>query len=869
MLVDLVLRLRSLFRRESVERELEEELRFHFDQQVESSLRQGLTHDEAVRRARLAFGGIDQIKEEHRDARGLGFIVDLGRDVQYGARQIRRSPGFAVLAMLCLGLGIGVNTAIFSVISAVTLQPLPVADAERLVGITRDGSTGWAYAVYRDLETRSRTLSGLTLSWPMEADLDLDGNSQFVTSEAVPANYATVLGIRLSHGRWFADDGEPAAVISHAIWQRRFNLSPDVLGRRVRSHSESYTVVGVAPPEFTGVLAPLRTDLWVPIRTRPFIASRLEEGERQSGPFMLFGRLRHDASATGAAAELNAIDAQLAVEHGAPASARSPIVAEPVRGVPDVATRRQAGVFSALVAGLVGLILLIACVNVGNLLLVRGALRQREFAVRRALGASRFRLLRQLLVESLLLAIGGGVCGVVLAMWTGRLLEASLPPFLAWFEVQMDLSLDWRALVFATIASLAATIACGLFPAWRTSRTTALVAFKGEIGGGSPRRRPVGLVAQVVMSLVLLFVSGSFVQALLRLQAADPGFEVARRLYAYVFIPSPPAPADGRHDVYARALERLRALPGVANGALTSYLPLMPIGPECAAAPGGPQVTTTISAVDAGFFDTMGIDLIAGRAFTAADLATGAAAVVVSESLARRVWPNATAIGERVMVGCRTAQPAVVIGVVRDSAIRNLDEPMQPHLYRPFGPEEAGRLTAIVLETNDDPGSVVEPVRRALLGMGHDIRVYTVQPLEMHLERRYAPFRWLVSILSVFGLLALLLAGIGLYGVIAYRVTLRTQELAVRMALGATRQDIFREVVLHGLAIVLVGVAIGEVVTVALTGVAASMQEGLAPMSLSNHMAIALIWIAVALAACWLPAARAARVDPLVALRYE
>ncbi len=581
---------------------------------------------------------------------------------------------------------------------------------------------------------------------------------------------------------------------------------------------------------------------------------------------MLFGRLSADATPSQAAAELNAIETQLNAEHGGSKEIQPPIRAAHVRGLPDPGMRRRVGTLTTLLSAVVALVLLIACVNVGNLLLVRGALRQREFAVRRALGASRFRLLQQLLTESLVLAVGGGICGVILAGWTNRLLETSVPSIVTGFAVQLDLSLDWRALVFATIIALATTVLCGLLPAWRTSQTRALVAFKGEIGAGTPRRRPLGLVAQVVMSLVLLFVASSVLQALLRLQATDPGFDVATRLYAYTFLPSSPSAPESRREFYSQALERLRAVPGIQATAITSSL-LTPIGSDCASLPAGPPIATTTSAVDTGYFDIMGIDVIAGRGFSAVDLSTDAATVVLNESLARRIRPDGPAVGERVVIGCDGTQPAVVVGVVRDSGIAA--EPGQPHLYRPFAPPHSGGFAGIVMETRNDATGMVQPVRRTLLALGQGIRVYTVQPLSTHVEQRYAALRWLARMLTGFGLLALLLAAVGLYGVIAYRVALRTQEIGVRMALGASRADVFREVLMYGLAIVLVGVAIGEVLTAAATGIVGSMQEGIRPAGLSTHVVVALIWIAVALGACYLPAARAARVDPLVALRHE
>jgi predicted permease len=867
MLGDLILRLRSLLRGRVVEQELDDELRFHLEQQVDSHVRHGLSRDEAVRRARLEFGGLDQIKEAHRDARGIGILSHLGRDVRHALRQFRRSPGFTALAVLCLGLAIGVNTSIFGVLNSVLLRPMPVEAPEQLIVVSRGDTATFSYPVYRDVLERTRTMSGLTVSMPMESDLDIDGESRFVAAEVVSSNYARVIGIRPALGRWFTNDEESSAVISYTVWQERFNLSPDAIGQPVKSESQSYTIVGVAPPEYSGIFTPLRTDLWVPIRTRPSLVALLDDRTRER--FMLFGRLMDGATTAQVSSELNTIYARLRTEFPTTPATNAPIVADEVRGIADPANRRRSQVVVTLLTVVVGLVLLIACVNVGNLLLVRGAVRQREFALRRALGASRNRVLQQLLTESLMLAVAGGICGLVLAQWTNALLARSWPLVQGFFPVQLNFDLDWRVITFATLVSLATTVFCGLLPAWRASRTDGLVAFKGEIVVGVPRRRPLGLVAQVVMSFVLLLVAGTFVQALLRMQTADPGFAVAGRLYAFTFnSTSGLTPATAR-QFYARAVETVRTLPGVRTATLSFSLPLMPVASDCAARPNGPQIPITTGAVDPGYFETMEIGMVEGRDFGASDVASGSPVVVVNERLARGLWPDASAVGERVLVGCNETKLATVIGVARNSSVRRLGETPQPHVYFAFAQQYSGGLTAILLETNVPPGTLVEPVRRALLELGQGIRVYTVQPLSTHVDQSLNAIRWQTSVLTSFGLLALILAAIGLYGVITYRVALRTREIGVRMALGAGRRNVFREVIGQGLSIALVGVVIGELLMMMLGRVLGSLDADIRPPGMIVLIATGLIWIVVAILATYVPAARASGVNPLIALRYE
>jgi putative ABC transport system permease protein len=855
-----------LFRRRIAEQELDDELAFHLEELVNRHVAAGLSHAEAMRRARLDLGGFDQVKEAHMDARGGRLLEDLGSDLQYAGRQIRRSPGFAALAVLCLGLGIGANTSIFTALNSVLFRPLAGADPGRLVRLSRGTSASFSYPDFKDLQARGR-LSGLTASFPMESDLEVDGVSEFVAAEVVAANYGAVLGVAPALGSWFTTDTEPVAVISYAVWQNRFGGSTSVLGRRIGSEAQSYRIVGVAPRAFTGTFGPFRTDIWVPMRTRPRLASMLDDRSRPL--VMVFGRLHSGATMAQASAELNVIQRQLVAEHGVSTiDPLPPIVAEPVRGMPNPGGRRLVALSASLLMVVVGVVLLIACVNVANLLLVRGSLRRRELAVRQALGATRSRLMRQLLTESLVLAIGGGAGGLVLAVWTTRILERATPSMRSAFPIDLNLSLDWRVIAFATILSVVTTLVCGLVPAWRGSRTSGVAGFKGEIGGAVRRRRPFGLVAQVALSFVLLLIAGGVIDTLRRLQVTDPGFAVSGRLYAYIYFPSQSTPEAGR-QLYAQTLDRLRALPGVLSASQTSTLPLMPSGSDCVSLPGGPPLHASTSDIDLGYFHTVGIRMIAGRDFEAIDLPREASTIVITESLAKRLWPDRSPIEERVLIGCRSSQASVVIGVVRDSAVQNVGEPPQPRFYRPFAREYSGGLSAILLETGSDPAAMVTAVRETLLGTGHNIRVYAVQPLSTYIDQSFTGVRWMAMALSGFGLLALLLAAIGLYGVIAYRVSLRTQEIGVRMALGAGQAAIFRDVVLHGLMIAVAGVVIGEILAIPAIRALASVQAGIRPGDPAIHIASAVMWVVVACVACYVPASRAARVDPMEALRHE
>jgi putative ABC transport system permease protein len=505
-------------------------------------------------------------------------------------------------------------------------------------------------------------------------------------------------------------------------------------------------------------------------------------------------------------------------------------------------------------------------VNVGNLLLARGAARQHELGLRRALGASRTRLLRQLLTEGLVLATGGCVCGVLVALATTRILAASLPSIVPAFGTQLHLTLDWRALAFAMMASIAAGIVSNVTPARITMRMRGLQMLRGN-AVVARRRRQLGVIAQVALSLLLLLVAGSFVQRLLQLQTTTLGFAVEGRIYAYTFVPSDSTTPESRTAFYQRALDRLQTLPGVRSTALTSAMPLMPTDSECISDPPLKEQVSD-SAVSPRYFDTLGISLVDGGDFSATN-ATTPQGVIINETLSRQLWRGTSAVGRRITIGCKASRTELVLGVVRDSVLGAVGEEPRPHLYRSFTSADTGRLVPIIISVAGDANAINELIRRSLIDLGNGVRVYAVAPLSVYVEQSYGQLQWMTRMLAALGLLALVLAVVGLYGVMAYRVALRTREIGVRMALGAHRVDVFREVIAQGVGAVLIGLGSGEILAMTTLGWLGSMQEGIRQPSTVIHGVTAILWLGAALLASYLPAARAAGVDPLVALRHE
>jgi predicted permease len=870
--------LRAVALRSRMEGEMDAELRFHIDAFAEDLVRSGVPREEALRRARIEFGGVERTKEECRDARGVTLVESLVQDLRFGLRLLRKNPGFTLLAVLCLALGIGVNTSIFTVLDFTLLRPLAVIAPDEMTILSRAGNPQIAYADYLEYRNRNKAFAGMAASLPTESSLEVNDETHLATAEAVSGNYSKTMGLSTALGRWFTDENEPVAVLSYAAWRRFFNGDSHVLGRRVRSETQWYTVIGIAPPKFTGIYTPIQTEIWVPLRIwiqqHPDAQARLLDRADPWPLVMVFGRLRAHVSSSEAAANLNAIDPLIQAENRTVSkAATAPLTLEIIHGAPSPVTRRGAVPFLTLLFLVVGMVLLIACANVGNLLLARGAARERELSLRTAVGASKERLLRQLLLETLLLSLLGTGGGLFLGYWTNRLLNVlcgSLPAE-AQVALHLDPSLNSRVLAFALGLSFVCTLLCGLFPAWRSVRRDVYPALKG---GSAPKQRArlrhASLVAQVALSLILLLCAGLFLRSIYRMRAADPGFAVRNRFYVLTFVSAPEFTEATGFEFYQQTLEHLRNLPGVRSAALTRFLPLMVTGQEsdCVSADGSSPFTATTGVISPGFLSTMQIPLLEGRAFTVTDTASSPPVVLVSQNLARRLWPERSAVGRHLQFGCADGITAEVVGVVRDTNIRTLGEAPEPHFYRPFAQRYTG-LATLVVETFGDATALAPAIRATIRAESGGVRIFALEPLAAHVERSYWIVRWESSVLILFGMLALGLAAVGLYGVMAFHVTERTQEIGLRMALGARSGAVYRLIWREGMKITLLGVIFGIIASVGLTRLLARFLSGLNPTDPLTFAGTALLWVGVALLACYLPARRAANVDPMVALRYE
>ena len=849
-----------------------DEIESHIALEADRLIAAGMDPREARMAARRTFGNTTRVEERfYESATPLLWLEQLSGDFRYALRTLRKCPGFAAIAVLTLALGIGVNTTIFSMLSTAMFRPLPVANAARLMTVGRTGDPILSYPDYHDFRDQNRSFDGLAATFLTESSLDVDGQAHFAGAEVVTGNYAQVVGIGTALGQWFSADDEPSAVISYNAWEHYLGRDPAVLGKTIRSEGVRYTIVGVAPRTFLGLWGLITPDIWVPMRTwfrqYPNLYRDLENRNRSH--FLAVGALKESVDPGHAVADLDRISRQAHEADVQSRGALPPVAVEPANGFVDPRTKRQVTPVMAFLILVVGLILCIACANVGNLVLARGVAREREISVRLAVGASRGRLMRQLLTESAVLAAMGGLAGVAVGVVSNRLMVALFRASFPLEHLELALQLDSRAILLTALVSALSVMIFGVIPARHAVRAELVAALKGDAGSpGRVRLRRIALVAQVAVSVILLFCAGSFLRTLARLSQMDPGYPVENRLYAHVYAsPADFTPEQGR-AFYARSLDRVKRLPGVRSAALTNFLPPIAIGRGCVSTAGKPPIRVSDQIIDPEYLPAMKIPIVAGRNFDQTDSPAASVRVVVNQELARRLWPGQNAAGREMLVGCEKFTSVEVVGVARNTTVRQLGERPEPHYYRAFAQNYASRLM-IVVETAGNPAPMLPVLQRVIQAESRGTTVFDVETLRDYVLSTLWQVRFESRMLAAFGFLGLTLAAVGLYGTVAYRVNLRTREIAIRMALGAKRGGVFALVVAEALRLTLIGIGIGLALSVPMGRLLAGLVAGIRPGDTLTYAGVAAVWIAVALVGSFLPAHRAARLNPMSALRQE
>jgi predicted permease len=880
-------RLKALLGRARLDRDLEDELRFHIEMRQQKT---GLDPLAARRR----FGNVSSFKEVCREMWTLGSIEILWQDVRYALRTLRKSPVFTGVAVFALALGIGANTAIFSVVNAVVLKPLPYRDPGRLVllwGNVRRMKVerrGTSYPDFADWRSQSKSFDGMAVYNPVGSTLTGGDEPERVKCEQVSAAYFSILGVTPILGRTFlpSEDQVPmrdqVVILSEGLWKRRFGADASVIGKTLRTASgRNLNVVGVVPASFGGISDSV--DMWVPYMLSGSAGNLAERGDRG---IAVLARLKPGVSLAQAQAELDVVCQRLAREYPGTNEARGVEVA-------PLDTELLGDIRPAVLAllGAVAFVLLIACANVANLLLARSEARQREIALRVALGAGRLRLWRQLITESCVLATIGAGAGLLLALFGVRILMATSP---VTFPTFVHPGIDPPVALFTLLVSLLCGIVMGFAPAIhsRIARLhTTLKEGSGRVAGGKmPQRFRDGLVVvEIALTLVLLIGAGLLIRSFRELNGLNPGFDPQHLLCLTAGLPripplqtEPPAadePSVAHLDLSTRQiLDRVRALPSVASAAIATDLPLS--GIENAVfytAEGQPAVTAQniprayYHRVTPEFFQVLRTPLIAGRSFSPEEINGNAPVVIVSENVRKRFWPGRDPIGKRIKTGGPASHNSWlrVIGVVGEMKYRGLpnNPTADPDIYGPWSDEERDIL--LVIRTALDPAGLAPAVRNAIHEIDKTIPIYDVATMTEQIGAQTARNRFTSWLMGIFAAVALLLAMVGVYGVMSYSVTRRTQEIGVRMALGANRPQVLLLIVGQGLPLILAGIVAGLAVSFALTRLIATLLYGVTPTDAFTFTTVTALLVSIALFACWMPAVRASRVDPLVALRHE
>ncbi len=881
----LQLRLRSLFRRQQADRELDEELLFHLRHQIDEYLAQGLDAKEARYAAMRSLGGLEHFKEECREMRRVSFIENFLQDLRFGFRMLRRSPGFSVLAVLCLTLGIGANAAVFSWIEGILFRPYPaVAHQERLMalgGTARGeaGATALSWPDFRDLQKNCTLFGSFFVSKIMGTTLSIGDRAERTIGSIVSANYFDAIGVHPILGRGF-EPGEdvgrnahPVTVISYQLWKGRFNGDPQIIGKTQRLNGVVHTIIGVAPEGFYGTFVGWAMQFWVPASMEEtFEAGGYKLEDRGARWIEAYVRLKPDVTSEQAQQEISAVAKRLETDYPVTNRGRGaklwPLWQTPFNNAGTLLPTLE------IMLVVVVFVLLIACANVGNLLLVRSFARRHEMTVRMAVGAGRGRLLKQLVTEGLILSAFGAAGGLLVAHWCRHALVLLLP---ARGGVAMHLpgEIDWRVLALSAGICVIATLLLGLVPAIQTRNLDLAGALKAESTGvvGSRGRawfRSGLVLVQVSLSFVLLVGAGLLMQSLQRIRTTSSGFSTRGVLDTAVNLVSAGYDAQRARSFQDELMDRVKALPGVNSAAFARMTPLSygsysssPIAVDGYQVPPEEEPTVQYNEVGPSYFATMGIPLVSGREFNRADDETAALVAVVNETMTAQFWKSRNPIGERVQVKGRWMQ---VVGVAKDSKYESVREAPKPFFYVPLR-QNFSRGAGLYIRTPLSPETMAMVLAREVHALDGNLALYEVITLQEQVDRSTSPQKVAVTLVGVLGGLALLLAAIGLYGVMSYAVSQSRRELGLRMALGASASSLLRLVMSRGLALTGGGVLLGAAAAMGLTRLLGNLLYKVSPRDpLAFGLAFAVM-AAVSLAACLLPAWRAARTDPAQVLR--
>ena len=818
-------------------------------------------------------------------------MENLLKDLRYAFRSLVKRPGFTIVAILTLALGIGINTTVFSLANSVFLRQLPVAAPQNLVWIFSDRDNPTSYPEYLEYQQQTELFDGVMAYEWMGLNLGSEGQSERVEGTLVSGNYFDVLGVKAELGRTFLPDEDktpgasPVAVISHNLWQRSFNSDANVVGKSLVLNGVQFTIVGVAPRDFVGAEEAFPRQVWIPlmmqasVRPGPAAVTNASFTNRNLRSLDVMARLKRGVSLRQAQAGMDVVASRLAQNY--PESNRDFHIALYTAGNGRPVFRALLKPVTQILLVVVALVLLITCANVANLLLARAARRRKEVAIRLTLGATRTRLIRQLLTESILLAVVGGVAGLILNLWLVKLLTALKPAVP--LPVNVEFHTDWRVLSFTLLLSVLVGIIFGLVPALQASKHDLVPALKDHSQQLGDRRRMFSLrnalvIGQVALSIVVLIGAGLFLRSLNHARAINPGFDAEHILTLSFNTAAQKYDATKAAQFYQQLTNRVQALPGVESVSLAQSAPLSyfyspafsaPVFVEGHEPPQGqnPPVVGN-NTVGPNFFRTLGVPLISGREFTDRDREGAPHVAIVNETLVRDLFPNTDPIGQRLHVVSRQPSSWEIVGVVKDSKYRSLGEDSMPYIFLPYlqTPQPAMSLH---VRTSGNPKEVAAAVRREVQALDPNLPAFHVMSLADNMDISLLPARFGAVLLGMFGFLALLIASIGIYGVMSYGVSERTQEMGIRMALGARAGDVLRLVISQGMWLALIGVAMGAGLAWAVTRVVKSYLYDVSVTDPVTFIGIALLLIGVALLACYVPARRATKVDPLEALRYE